>query len=69
MKKQREMVESFQMAHVDFIKNFEVSLDILDHDIQEAKEIDSICTGTWCKAIENSIDELSNYLYSISEPR
>jgi hypothetical protein len=69
MKKQREMVESFQMEHFDFIKNFEVSLDILDHDIQEAKEIDSICTGTWCNAIENSIDELSNYLYSISEPR
>lgn len=69
MKKQKEMVESFQMAHRDFIKNLEVSLDILDHDISEAKEVDLVCTGTWCKAIENSIDELSNYLYSISEPR
>lgn len=65
----KEKVESFQMTHRDFMRNLSASLDILDHDISEAKEIDTICTGTWCKAIENSIDELSNYLYSISEPR
>ena len=65
----KEKVESFQMTHRDFIRNLSASLEILDHDIREAKEIDTICTGTWCKAIENSIDELSNYLYSISEPR
>ncbi len=65
----KEKVESFQMTHRDFMRNLDASLDILDHDISEAKEIDTICTGTWCKAIENSIDELSNYLYSISEPR
>ena len=69
MRKQKEMVESFQMAHHSFIKNLDASLDILDHDIDEAKEVDTICTGTWCKAIENSLDELSNYVYSISEPR
>jgi hypothetical protein len=69
MKKQKEMVESFQMAHRDFIKNLDVSLDILDHKINEAKEVDTICTGTLCKAIENSINDLSKYLYSISEPR
>jgi hypothetical protein len=69
MRKQKEMVESFQMAHHSFIKNLNASLDILDHDIREAKEVDTICTGAWCKAIENSIDELSNSLYSISEPR
>jgi len=27
MKKQKEMVESFQMAHRDFIKNLDVTLD------------------------------------------
>ncbi len=69
MKKQKEMVESFQMTNRDFIKNLDVSLDILDHRISEAKEVDTNCTGTLCKAIENSINDLSNYLYSISEPR
>jgi len=69
MRTQKEMVQSFQMTHRDFMKNLDVSLDMLDHDISEAKEVDTICTGVWCKAIENSIDELSNYIYSISEPR
>ena len=69
MRTQKEMVESFQILHGDFVKNLDASLNILDHDINEAKEVDTICTGTWCKAIENSLDELSNYLYSISEPR
>jgi len=69
MRMQKTMVDSFQLGHKDFMKNLEESLDILDHDIVESKEVDTICTGTWCKAIENSIDELSNMLYSISEPR
>ena len=69
MKKQTDMVESFQMTHRDFMKNLNVSLDILDHEISEAQEVDAVCTGAWCKAIENSIDELANSLYSISEPR
>lgn len=69
MKKQTEMVESFQLTHSDFMKNLSVSIDLLDHEISEAKEVDTVCTGTWCKAIENNIDELANSLYSISEPR
>jgi len=69
MKIQKHMIESFQLTHGNFMQNLNVSLDMLDHDISEAKEIDTICTGAWCKAIENSLDELSNYLYSISEPR
>ena len=69
MRKQKEMVESFQMGHRDFMRNLNMSMDILDRDISEAKEVDAICTGGWCKAIENSIDELANYVYSISEPR
>lgn len=69
MKKQQEMVESFQMEHSAFIRNLDQSIDILDHDINAAGEVDAICTGPWCKAIENTIDELANSLYSISEPR
>lgn len=69
MKKQQEMVESFQMEHSAFIRNLDQSIDILDHDINAAGEVDAICTGSWCKAIENTIDELANSLYSISEPR
>lgn len=69
MRIQQEMVESFQMEHSAFMSYLDQSIDILDHDINEAREVDAICTGRWCKAIETSIDELANSLYSISEPR
>ena len=69
MRKQKEMVESFQLNHKDFMTNLNSSLKALDHHISEAQEIDSICTGEWCRAIERDIDDLSNSIYSLSEPR
>ncbi|EKD38907.1 MAG: hypothetical protein ACD_75C00565G0005 [uncultured bacterium] len=69
MKMQKEMVESFLIAHRTFMENLSESMAILEHDIDEAKDVDSICTGEWCTAVESSLDELSKYIYSISEPR
>ena len=53
----------------DFIGNMEKSLDILERGIEEAAEMSEICTSEWCEATEHVIDELSNSLFSISEPR
>ena len=47
----------------------EQSLDHLDEDIDEATKMAGICTDEWCEATEHVIDELSNALFSISEPR
>lgn len=69
MKKQTQMVESFQMEHRDFMKNIVVGLDKIEQDFEAYREIDNICTGEWCRAIELSLDELANEIYSISEPR
>lgn len=69
MKKQNDMVESFQINHTKFMQNLNESLNSLDKDIAEAQEIDSICTNEWCVAIERDIDDLHNVIYSISEPR
>lgn len=69
MKRQTEMVDSFQRTHRDFMKNLNDSLIKLDHDINEARRADARCTGAFCKTIEHSIDELSKNIYSISEPR
>lgn len=69
MRMQKQKVESFQMAHRNFMENLSESLAILEHDIDEAKEVDNICTGEWCTAVESSLDELAKYIYSISEPR
>lgn len=69
MNTQKRMVESFQMNHRIFMKNLVDSLAKLEEDIEAAREVDSVCTGEWCRAIEFSLDEIAKDLYSISEPR
>lgn len=69
MKRQKEMVESFLIAHREFMTNLDSSIDILEHDLKEAADFDIECTGEWCSAMETSIDELAKFIYSISEPR
>ena len=53
----------------EFISNMNESLDMLEKEIDEAAQMQSICTSEWCEATEHVIDELSNSLFSISEPR
>ncbi|MCB2215209.1 hypothetical protein [Desulfofustis glycolicus] len=69
MKMQKDMVDSFQLSHRDYMKNLTVCLDRIEKEFEESREIDEICTGEWCRAIEFSLDELAKDLYSISEPR
>lgn len=69
MKMQKEMVESFQMAHREYMKNLIVCLDKIEREFEESREIDEVCSGEWCRAIELSLDEFAKELYSISEPR
>jgi hypothetical protein len=69
MNTQKEMVESFQISHRAYMKNLGICLDKIEKDFEEAREIDNICTGEWCRAIEFSLDEMAKDLYSISEPR
>ena len=47
----------------------ENSLDIIERDIDETKELAGTCTQEWCNATEHLFDELGNALFSISEPR
>ena len=69
MKMQKEMVESFQMAHREYMKNLTVCLDKIEREFEESREIDELCSGEWYRAIELSLDEFAKELYSISEPR
>ena len=52
-----------------FISNMEESLDVVEKGIDEAAEMSGICTSEWCEATEHVIDDLSNAVFSISEPR
>lgn len=61
---QEKVLESWR----EHIRNMEESLDILEKGINDAAEMTEICTNEWCTATEHVIDELSNGLFSISEP-
>ena len=69
MKRQNEMVDSFLGGHHNFIVNLNQSLDLIEKDINETAEMETICTSEWCTAVEHNLDEVANGLYSISEPR
>lgn len=69
MKRQNEMVESFLIAHREFTEHLERSIVLLEADIDEAAEMEEICTDEWCLATEHNLDELARLIYSISEPR
>lgn len=69
MQKQKQMEESFQVAHRDFIGKLDKSIDLLEKDIKEASEMKQICTDEWCQATESVLDDLAKMVYSISEPR
>ena len=61
---QQEVLENWKT----FASNLEKSLKMLEEGIDEASEMREICTSEWCVATEHVIDELSNSLFSISEP-
>ena len=62
---QNNVVESWK----EHLNSMEESLDILERGLDEAKEMTEICTDEWCMATEHVIDDLSNWTFSISEPR
>jgi len=65
MQVQGNVLQSWQQL----VKSMEESLDMLEKGIDEASEMRHICTDEWCVATEHVLDELSNSLFSISEPR
>ena len=69
MKRQNEMMESFMIAHREFMNNMEVATKLMEQDIKEAAEMGAICTDEWCLATEHTLDDLANMIFSISEPR
>lgn len=62
---QKQIVDAWRT----YMQGLETSLTDLERDVKEASEMTDICTDEWCEATEHVIDELSNALFSISEPR
>jgi hypothetical protein len=64
MQAQHNVLESWRQL----VASMEESIDLLEKGIDEAAEMRGICTDEWCVATEHVLDELSNGLFSISEP-
>ncbi|RJQ58593.1 MAG: hypothetical protein C4530_10385 [Desulfobacteraceae bacterium] len=62
---QGEIVESWRT----YLDALEKSLVLLEEDIRQAGEMAGTCTDEWCEATEHYIDDISNALFTISEPR
>lgn len=61
--------ESLVQNWRQFMDNMEKSLDLVEQQLNEAAEMTEICTSEWCEATEHVLDDLGNFLFSISEPR
>ncbi len=62
---QEDVVKNWRV----FMENMEASIKRIETGLKEASEMADVCTSEWCEATEHVIDELSNQLFSISEPR
>jgi hypothetical protein len=60
----KEVVEGWR----GFVDHLEKSLDLLDKEIDFTSKMVNACTIEWCQVTEQTLDEISNALFSISEP-
>lgn len=69
MPKDTPMNESLLQNYREFIENLEKSLDLVEDQLNQAAEMTEICTSEWCEATDHVMDDLGNFLFSISEPK
>jgi hypothetical protein len=69
MLRQKDMEYNMLIAHRQFIKGLEETLEILKDDLNEVEGISGECTDEWCKSREDFLDYLHKSIYAISEPR
>ena len=66
---QTQVEDNVMKSWHQLVKSMEKSLKFLEKGIDEASEMRQVCTDEWCVATEHVLDELSNGLFSLSEPR
>jgi len=64
-----ELQQEYVSAWRTYVQGLEKAIVKLESDIREASQMADACTSEWCQATEHVVDELSNALFSISEPR
>jgi hypothetical protein len=61
--------EQIGQAWDTYLVALDQSLTMLETNINEARDMATICTDEWCRATEHVIDDLNNSIFSIHEPR
>jgi hypothetical protein len=61
---QEELIQGWR----GFMEDLEKALDSLEKEIDFTGKMADACTAEWCQATEYTFDEISNALFSISEP-
>jgi capsid protein len=64
-----ELQKEYTEAWRTYVHSLEQAVQKLEADIKEASQMADACTSEWCQATEHVVDDLSNALFSISEPR
>lgn len=62
---QREYADAWRT----YLDGLEKALQNLEAQIKEASEMVETCTDEWCQATYHYVDDLSNALFTIHEPR
>ncbi|EHJ48522.1 hypothetical protein DFW101_2518 [Solidesulfovibrio carbinoliphilus subsp. oakridgensis] len=65
----KEVMQNLDQGWTTYLQGLEQSLDQLDRDITETAGMADACTDEWCQATEHVLDDLTNYIFSIHEPR
>ncbi|HMB31966.1 MAG TPA: hypothetical protein VKN82_09095 [Desulfohalobiaceae bacterium] len=66
---QSDIHDSITTNWREYLQGLEEALVKTEKDIDEASSMSEQCTSEWCTATEHVIDELSNSLFSIHEPK
>lgn len=64
-----ELMRNIGESWIQFRQSLEESLAGLEAEINDAAQVQNTCTDEWCAAVEHAIDDYSNFLFSIHEPR
>lgn len=59
----------YESVWKEFLEGMEKSLDQAEKEIDQAANMQEICTSEWCEATEHYLDDVANAVFSISEPR
>jgi hypothetical protein len=61
--------DNYSDAWKTWMEGLDETLDEVDECLDQARDVQEICTDEWCEATDTLLDELNHVLFSISEPK